>query len=374
MGDKHTGDQQTIVSATDSYEAWLGTCTQVNGKDLQAKHGLLAEGTFPFLRGTFYRWTQLWPELCRDLASAPQVLAVGDLHVENFGTWRDAEGRLTWGVNDFDEAFELSYTNDLVRLATSALLAFDADHISVDGKDACEGILKGYTQAIKTGGGPFVIDEENRWFIDIIQTRMPDPVKFWQKLRQKVAEDSTSKVPPPAAAALTAALPAGAVDVKMAPRSAGVGSLGKPRFLALATWLGGPIVREIKALVPSAVAWSQGVKDNRSYIPKLMELTVGAGLRCPDPFFKVGPTWVQRRLAPDSHKIELKASAKTGYGPDMLEAMGAETANVHLATSAAAGAIKSDLKARSGKWLYDAARVMHDATVQEQQAWVKGHK
>jgi len=35
------------------------------------------------------------------------VLAVGDLHVENFGTWRDAEGRLIWGVNDFDEAWRL---------------------------------------------------------------------------------------------------------------------------------------------------------------------------------------------------------------------------------------------------------------------------
>src|SRR5260370_32652719 len=48
-----------------------------------------------------------------------EVLAVGDLHVENFGTWRDAEGRLTWGVNDFDEAYPLPYTIDLARLATS---------------------------------------------------------------------------------------------------------------------------------------------------------------------------------------------------------------------------------------------------------------
>jgi len=374
MSDKHDGGEQTIFTATDSYEAWVGTCTQVSQKDLQAKHELLAEGTFPFLRGTFYRWMQLWPELCKDLATAPQPLAVGDLHVENFGTWRDAEGRLAWGVNDFDEAFELPYTNDLVRLATSALLAFDADHISVDGKDACDRILKGYTHAIKSGGKPFVIDEENRWFIDIIQTRMPDPVKFWQKLRQKVDEDSKSKVPPPAAAALTAALPAGVVDVKMAPRTAGVGSLGKPRFLALATWLGGPIVREIKALVPSAVVWARGLKDTHSFIPRLVEITVKNGVRCPDPFFNVGPVWVQRRLAPDSHKIELKTSAKTGYGADMLEAMGAETANVHLGTAGIAGAIQSDLKSRSDNWLRDAATVMHDATVKEQHAWVKGRK
>jgi uncharacterized protein (DUF2252 family) len=29
------------------------------------------------------------------------------------------KGRLAWGVDDFDEAFPLAYTNDLVRLASS---------------------------------------------------------------------------------------------------------------------------------------------------------------------------------------------------------------------------------------------------------------
>jgi hypothetical protein len=47
-------------------------------------------------------------------------MAVGDLHLENFGIWRDAEGRLVWGVNDFDEAHPMAFTNDLVRLAVSA--------------------------------------------------------------------------------------------------------------------------------------------------------------------------------------------------------------------------------------------------------------
>ena len=39
---------------------------------------------------------------------------VGDLHVENYGTWRDAEGRLVCGNNDFDETCPLPYTNDVV--------------------------------------------------------------------------------------------------------------------------------------------------------------------------------------------------------------------------------------------------------------------
>jgi uncharacterized protein (DUF2252 family) len=64
----------------------------------------MAQAPFSFLRAAFYRWLQVFPETCPDLAEAPVLLAVGDLHIENFGTWRDVDGRLVWGVNDFDEA------------------------------------------------------------------------------------------------------------------------------------------------------------------------------------------------------------------------------------------------------------------------------
>jgi len=57
---------------------------------------------------------------CHGLDGAPTVLAIGDVHLENFGTWRDVESRLVWGVNDVDEACRLPYTQDLVQLATSA--------------------------------------------------------------------------------------------------------------------------------------------------------------------------------------------------------------------------------------------------------------
>ena len=86
MSDKHGNAEQTIFTATDSYEAWLRTCTQVNDKDLQAKHDLLAEGTFPFLRGRFTVGCSSGPSCARTWPRARQTLAVGDLHVENFGT------------------------------------------------------------------------------------------------------------------------------------------------------------------------------------------------------------------------------------------------------------------------------------------------
>src|ERR1700744_6745426 len=107
----------TIIQATREYEAWLGRQIAVLKPDLAAKHQHMAGDPFSFFRATFYRWMQLWPEHCQACCDAPVVLGVGDLHVENFGTWRDTEGRLIWGINDFDETWRLPYTHDLTRLA-----------------------------------------------------------------------------------------------------------------------------------------------------------------------------------------------------------------------------------------------------------------
>ena len=74
--------------------------------------------------------TGLAPGLSR-MREAPRVLSVGDAHVNSYGTWRDAEGRLCWGIDDFDEAWPLPYTNDLVRLATSVKLARKLGYISL---------------------------------------------------------------------------------------------------------------------------------------------------------------------------------------------------------------------------------------------------
>jgi uncharacterized protein (DUF2252 family) len=46
----------------------------------------------------------------------------GDLHVENFGTYLDSDGRLVFDVNDFDEAYIGHFTWDLRRFAASLAL------------------------------------------------------------------------------------------------------------------------------------------------------------------------------------------------------------------------------------------------------------
>lgn len=102
-------------------------CTTVISSDLLSNHRQRKKNPFLFLRGSFYRWAQPWSLICSELCNAPQVLVVGDLHVNSFGTWRDLEGRLCWGVDDFDESYWLPYTNDLVCLTASMKIVADAE-------------------------------------------------------------------------------------------------------------------------------------------------------------------------------------------------------------------------------------------------------
>src|ERR1700704_2230121 len=94
----------SFCAANRAYEAWLKAQCDVVESDLRYKHKRMRKSPFIFLRATFFRWAQQIERVCPDLTTAPRVLSVGDIHIENFGTWRDREGRLVWGINDFDEA------------------------------------------------------------------------------------------------------------------------------------------------------------------------------------------------------------------------------------------------------------------------------
>ena len=184
-----------IRKATESYDKWKAARTQIVKPDLEFKHEQMADAAFPFFRATFYRWVQLWEEICPDDAKAPSVLAVGDLHVENFGTWRDLEGRLIWGVNDFDEVYPMAYTNDLVRLAVSAHLAVEAEDLQLSVKDVCDAILDGYREGFAARGKAFVLAEDNKWLRLIALNQLRDPVRFWKRVN--ALEDFPGNIPSP---------------------------------------------------------------------------------------------------------------------------------------------------------------------------------
>lgn len=358
-----------IHTATSQYEQWLTAYTALVAKDIASKHEQMTSGVFPFLRATFYRWAQRTPLICKDLVEAPVVLAVGDLHVENFGTWRDAEGRLIWGVNDFDEACHLPYTNDLVRLAVSAQLAVEAGHLRIERVHASSAILSGYAAGLEAGGKPFVLAEQNGWLRDIAHNSLSNPVTYWEKMNDlpKVKVG----VPESAVVALEHVLPGGGLPYRVRHRTAGVGSLGHPRFVAIAEWEGSRIAREAKALVPSGCVWAQESREKRSAVEIFYQAIMDRAVRAHDPFVQLQGHWIVRRLAPDCARIELGSLPEERAESELLYAMGWETANIHLGSKSAVNAIKADLKKRKKGWLQSAAQAMAEATQEDWIAWNK---
>jgi len=312
------------------------------------------------LRGTFYRWVQLWPELCPKVADAPVIPCVGDLHVDNFGTWRDTEGRLIWGINDVDEACELPYTNDLVRLATSAILAKRHGHFKLTVRELADAILDGYAGALEYGGGPVVLEERRRWLRQIAHTKLRDPKVFWTKLLN--APNASGAIPH---ALFNASMPEPGVPYRVVRRIAGVGSLGHPRLVALAEWRGALIAREAKAWAPSAAVWIAGRKSSNVNGSTLLSCAV----RAFDPFFRTVDGWLMRRLSPDCSRIELEEVPRVRDEERLLRAMGWETANVHLGHGRTL--IRRDLRKRERRWLETAALAMSEAVEADWRTWIK---
>jgi hypothetical protein len=350
-----------IVKATRSYESWLREQTNVVRADLGAKHHEMKRNPFVFLRATFYRWAQVWPKICPDLLDAPAVLSVGDLHLENFGTWRDDEGRLVWGVNDPDEAFVLPYTQDLVRLATSAILAKHQGSLALSIRDLCREILDGYAASMSYGGEPIVLAETHRWLTRIAANELKDPARFWKKLTTA----AKSRTPPPREVVQLLRLPRGTSGSRIRHRAAGIGSLGRPRFVALGSRRGGLVAREAKAVVPSAWVWASDATHGKTWAARLFQNAV----RDHDPFFAVRGGWSVRRLSPDCTKIDVSHLPGRRFERKLLWAMGWETANVHLGTRPPQ--VHRDLAQRSSRWLEEAARAMVDAVVEDWWTWKK---
>jgi Uncharacterized protein conserved in bacteria (DUF2252) len=352
-----------IAKVVDHYERWLRQRMPLIADDLRLKHKKMAQSPFMLLRGAFFRWAEVWPQICDDLASAPVVLGIGDVHVENFGTWRDAEGRLAWGVNDFDEAAVLPYTSDLVRLCTSALLAIDKGGLTISQSRACEAVLVGYRSSLTARGEPIVLAERHPWLRDIAALGSVKEREYWDKLH-RLEPVPLGSLPPRVRLLLNRAMPDTSLQVRVVHRIGGLGSLGRQRFTAIAQWRGGYLAREAKPLTASAWHWLKPSPGRVRY-SEIVESSV----RDQDPFLRVRDGWIIRRLAPDCGRIDLEQLPKKKDAENLLQEMGWETANVHLGTPSHREAILKDLRRRDARWLLKAARQMAACTVEDWRTW-----
>jgi hypothetical protein len=352
-----------IRKSVQAYEDWMGKQLgrEIVTKDVALKHEKMRESPFVFLRATYWRWAETILEVCPDLADAAPVLAVGDIHLENFGTWRDADGRLVWGVNDFDEAAQMPYALDLVRLAASALLANPSRGATT--AEMCAAVLEGYAQGLRAPR-PIVLDRDWAWLRELLAVSDKQRAKFWSKI------EAARHAPAPARyrQALAEAMPQARLDMWTAQRIAGTGSLGRPRWIGVAEWQGAPVVRELKVVFVSAwtLARGRGSKTIRC------EDIANGKYRAKDPWYRLRDNVVLRRLSPNNRKVEAEKEGVSLRTSDMLHAMGFELANVHLGTSSRGDAIVRDLKGRKGDWLVANAKQAATAVARDFEDWKAG--
>ena len=306
------------------------------------------------------------------------LLAVGDLHVENFGVWRDSRKRLVWGINDFDDACELPFTSDLVRLAASVLLAAEAAHVDVSANRVCALLLDGYRAGLRTEGKPILLsDRGHAALVKLTRDTQEDPKTFWKRSstrnhnptdrRGRASERARGHVP---RLVFTSA--------DLAFRAQNPGRPGQSRPAALHRRGEAEERRARRArgqgARPSALYWWAGQKHMPSQTATLLQHAI----RDPDPHFQVHDAWLVRQLAPDVAKIEMPENEhdkRLVLAPALLRLMGRETANIHVG-SRSRGALEKLLKGldHDQLWFPTATERMAECTRNDHAKWAKHYK
>ena len=346
-----------VHALTEDYERWLAGVIELVPSGLEKKHEVLASGGLPFLRGTYYLWLVRVAELLPEVLAAPEVAIVGDLHVENFGTWRDRDQVRRWGVNDLDELATGPWLLDLLRLATSAVLT---PHIDLHTHDICEELLTAYAEA-QPGAAVDLTGSDSGHLAELVP-EFKDPDRFYARL----AEGEPTRVPAPVATAA-----AGVAEPGWRPtwheHEAGTGSLGHRRAVGVGPAADGtPHAREAKQLGPGTAVWAaRHLRDG----PRGDDLywRVEDAVRGPAGATRV-ESWQIRDLAPDVVRIELSGLARH-HARRLLRSMARAVADVHGADAEQGRRARAAAAAMEAGRLASLVDTMRKATLDDLDRW-----
>ena len=243
---------------------------------LRMKLERLRQDAFVFLRGTCHLFYENWPA-DSVLNEAPRVWLSGDLHLENFGSFK-ADNRLVhFDINDFDEAELAPCTWDVARLLTSVLVGADILKIRPrDKQTACQVCLDAYCRALAAGRARWVERETAKGLVrDLLESLRGRRRKRFLNRRTKVVDGKRRfrakhprMLPVTVAerAQIKAFFKSWAAEqanpkffrlLDVARRIAGTGSLGIDRYVALIEGAGSPndnYLLDLKEARPSALA------------------------------------------------------------------------------------------------------------------------
>lgn len=115
---------------------------------LPIKYKAMSQDAFSFFRGTCHLF---YEDLLTKypFKDSPFVWACGDLHIENFGSYKGENRLLYFDMNDFDEALLAPVLYELSRLMVSIIIKTDQIKTSIKKRDAIlEQLLRQYRASL----------------------------------------------------------------------------------------------------------------------------------------------------------------------------------------------------------------------------------
>jgi uncharacterized protein (DUF2252 family) len=148
MVDSARRQQLIIDTLVEAHEALM----EADPHAFRARFRKMAADPYAFYRGSaalFYADMEDLDDRWADERTS-RVWIHGDLHAENFGTYMSNEGRLTFDVNDFDEAYVGHFSWDLRRFAASlALMCWQKALPTQAVRDLARVYLQGYLDRVR---------------------------------------------------------------------------------------------------------------------------------------------------------------------------------------------------------------------------------
>jgi uncharacterized protein (DUF2252 family) len=364
------------------------------------KLAALRAGPFAFFRGTaplFYSTLRA----DRALTGSPLVLACGDLHLENFGSYKGDNRLVYFDLVDFDEACVAPVEFELARFLTSILVA--AKPLKFSDTTAAKmvaGFIEAYAaniastkprwveRSLATGPVRKLLQSlKGRHRSDLVAQRT---VRKAGKVRLVIdgkralavtAQDRVRAESILAAYASTQSSTSAFEPIDIARRISGNGSLGLERFVALVRGNGkadGQTLIDIKLANPSALAANIGTPQPRwrseaervvsiqrivQAIPPAMLGAVGFGKR----------SYLIKELEPTADRVNLASlGGKSASLNDVIRTMAEVTAWGHLRACSRFGASAVDTLghfAAQAAWRGRITQCAHEAQALAKRQW-----
>jgi uncharacterized protein (DUF2252 family) len=367
---------------------------------LQLKYRNIRGNPFAFLRGTCHLFYARLPKSGL-FQSAPATWICGDLHLENFGSYK-GDNRLTYfDMNDFDEAVLAPTSLELVRFLSSVLIA--ADNLSlnhIESRTLCRSFIDAYGAALTLGKARWVERDTAQGMVggllNGLRGRQRVPYldsRTLRKGKQRVLRTDGKKALPVSEkqrAKVSAFMKTFAAEqpnpdfykvLDVARRIAGTGSLGVDRYVILVQGKGSPdgnYLLDLKQALPSSLAPFLEVaqprwKTDAHRVVALQRRCQAVSMAFLQPVVLGKTSYVLRGLQPSEDRVALNRSRQTMNEIEhVITVMGDIVAWAQLRSAGRQGsAIADELIAfgQSKKWKKQLLEVAQDCAIQVRKDW-----